>query len=220
MWSRAGDKRRLVEGLFEMGLEVWLATWTGLESPRVAQVDEGVPEAFCEDAGPFPRSTAELTVGGATGAFLAVAKSESGSSSDESESNISSNGLTRAGGWVFAGTVIATALSWFRGGLSDRNMSSGGELKRGEALRLVRPGAVRVRAVRVLAGRRRLGRGVRAASCSGLDRQLMGTGSGGATMAEIVAAIALAPISSSESVTTITSGQRLVLVTGTVDSSG
>jgi len=144
--------------------------WCAREVKR--RVDEGVPKVFCDNTGSFPKLTTELTVGEATGARE---KSERGSSSDESESNISLNGSTRAGGWASTGAVrvavssdesesnissngstraggwastgavrVAVTESWFRGGLSDKNMSSGGDVKRGEALRLVRPRHARV----------------------------------------------------------------------------
>ena len=118
MLSRVGDKR-------------WLG-W--LESPQVARVDEGVPKVFCDNTGSFPKSTTELTVGEATGARE---KSERGSSSDESESNISLNGSTRAGGWASTGAVhVAISLDE-----SESNISSNGSTRaRGWAS----TGAVRV----------------------------------------------------------------------------
>lgn len=178
------ERRRLVEGVFKTWFDGWLEKVTGLKSPRVAQFDEGVLEVFWEGTGSLPGPALESTVGGTTGAMVraVVRNMESGSSSDESESNMSSYMSTTAGGWIFMGAVVDVGVGWFLGGLSDRNMSSGGE-KRGDASRLARRGT-RVPVRRT--PRRRIGRrGVRGASWSELGRRPTDEPTGGAGAATV-----------------------------------
>lgn len=112
------------------------------------------------------------------------------------------------------GVIVALGVGWFLGGLLDRNISSGRDVKRGETSRLVRRG-VRV-PVRGTRRRRVVRRGAPDASWSELDMWLIVASTGGMGGMEGATAGAgnnamAAELSSSESVTMIKSGQRLTV---------